>query len=70
MQKIKRRPHKPKIPPTTNQNDPCAQRLSNLSLELTLAGGQVLKEHFDFDENQVSEWLDKTITQAKANRGQ
>ena len=49
------------------QTSPCAQRLSNLAIELTLAGGQVLKEHFDFDENQVNEWLDKTLARAKKN---
>ena len=58
-----------KIGPTLNQNDPCAQRLSNVSIELTLAAGQVLREHFGFDENQVNEWFDKTLARAKANRG-
>ena len=57
-----------KIGPTTNTDDPCAQRLSNLALELTLAAGQVLKEDFDFNENQVNEWLDKTLARAKTNR--
>lgn len=60
---------KSKIPPTTNTADPCAQRLSNLAIELTLAGGQVLREPpFNFTEAQVNEWLDKTIKRANDNR--
>lgn len=55
-------------PEHRKQIDPCERRLSNLALELTLAGGQVLKEHFDFDHNQVNEWLDKTIFRAQENR--
>ena len=57
-----------RIPNTSNPTDSCTQRLSNLAMELTLAGGQVLRESFDFDENQVNEWLDKTIVRAKQNR--
>lgn len=56
------------IPPTRNQTDPCAQRLSNLAIELTLAGGQVLREDFGFDENQVNLWLDKMLIRAQKNR--
>lgn len=74
MAKRKRR-QKTRIPPltissTSNPTDPCAQRLSNLAIELGLVGGQVLREEFDFDENQVNEWLDKTIVRAKQNRGE
>lgn len=73
MAKRKTRQKKTRIPPlsipsTTNQIDPCAQRLSNLAMELTLAGGQVLREDFDFSQTQVNVWLEKTLIRAQQNR--
>jgi hypothetical protein len=44
------------------------QLLGNAVIEIGMAGGQVLREHFGFTGDQVSEWLKLTIEQAKANR--
>lgn len=54
--------------PAAPSVEPCEQRLRNLSLELSLAGGQVLKEHFNFTTAQVNEWLDLVVKRAKENR--
>jgi hypothetical protein len=70
--KVKRKKlHQPptglQTPPSRSQ-DPCAQRLSNLALEIALTGAQVLREDFDFDENQANQWLDKMLARAQQNR--
>lgn len=64
-----KRKFKPALKQTARQIvDPCAGRLSNLAMELTLAGGQVLREDFGFDEQQVNLWLDKMLARARTNR--
>lgn len=50
--------HKPKVD----------DRLPILAVELGLAGGEVLRRDFGFTEEQVTQWLDAMLTQAKVNR--
>ncbi len=45
-------------------------RLSTLAIELGLAGVQVLREEFGFDEARAGEWLEKMIARAQLNRRQ
>jgi len=44
------------------------QQMEILAIELSLAGGQVLRDEFGFDEQQVAKWMDTTLTVAKKNR--
>ena len=47
------------------------QRLmGNVSIELTMAGMQILAEQFSFTPEQNRAWLDATLARAKANREQ
>ena len=46
------------------------QRLATLAVELGLAGAQVLREEFGFDEARANEWLQKVIARAQSNRKQ
>jgi len=46
-----------------------ARRLAgNVSIEMNLAGGQVLREEFGFTQEQIKRWADLTIERAKNNR--
>lgn len=54
--------------PRTVPVDVMEKRLRNLALELTLAGGQVLKEHYGFTPEQVTEWIGLTTKQGQKNR--
>jgi len=44
------------------------QQLQILAVELALAGGEVLKEEFNFTDAQVALWMDKLLNRAKTNR--
>lgn len=44
------------------------ERLALLATELGLAGGEVLKERFNFTDRQVAEWMDLMLDRAKVNR--
>lgn len=57
---------KPKA--TDKLDSPAGDRLAILAVELGLAGGEVLRDEFDFTEAQVTLWLDKMLDKAKANR--
>jgi hypothetical protein len=50
------------------RTQPEDDRLSALSIELGLAGIQVLREEFGFTEAQTAEWLEKMLARAKVNR--
>lgn len=39
-----------------------------LAVELGLAGGEILKEKFNFTDRQVAEWMDLMLDRAKVNR--
>lgn len=43
-------------------------RLAILAVELGLAGGEVLQEHFGFTVEQTAKWLDLMLDRAKVNR--
>lgn len=43
-------------------------RLGVLAVELGLAGGEVLQEHFGFTVEQTAKWLDLMLSRAKVNR--
>lgn len=43
-------------------------RLAILAVELGLAGGEVLQEHFDFTIEQTAKWLDLMLNRAELNR--
>lgn len=43
--------------------------LGNVSIELTMAGMQVLREQFEFTPEQSQAWLDATLARARKNRG-
>lgn len=45
-------------------------RLATMVIELGLAGVQVLREEYGFDEARANEWLEKMVTRAQANRKQ
>jgi len=48
-----------------------AQKLAgNVAIEMIIAGAQVLREEFGFDEEQVKRWIDLTVERAKRNRGE
>lgn len=51
--------HKPKV---------TDDRLAILAVELGLAGGEVLQEHFGFTTAQTAKWLDLMLDRAKVNR--
>jgi len=44
------------------------RQLEILSVEIALAGGEVLKNIFNFTDEQVALWLDGTLNQAIINR--
>lgn len=44
------------------------KQLEILSVEIALAGGEVLKSIFNFTDEQVALWLDGTLNQAIINR--
>jgi len=46
------------------------QMAGNVAIEMSIAGGQVLREVFGFDEEQVKKWIDLTVERAKKNRGE
>ena len=43
-------------------------RLAVLAVELGLAGGEVLQDHFGFTVEQTAKWLDLMLDKAKVNR--
>lgn len=45
-----------------------AEKIMIVSVEIGLAGGQVLQEVFGFDDRQITQWMDATLDRAKANR--
>ena len=51
-----------------NKNKVQDDRLAVLAVELGLAGGEVLQEHFGFTVEQTARWLDLMLDKAKANR--
>lgn len=51
--------HKPKV---------TDDRLAILAVELGLAGGEVLQEHFGFTQEQTARWLDLMLDRAKVSR--
>jgi len=53
-----------------NQRNKTAEdeRLGLLAVELGLAGGEVLQEHFGFTPAQVARWMDLMLDRAKVNR--
>lgn len=64
---------KTKIPPLTlsdipSRTTPCDERLRELAKDLTLAGAQVLREDFSFDEYQTQFWENQTLIRMKRNR--
>lgn len=61
-----RKGYKPVFPQSPDDN--CARRLQNLSWEISVAGGQVLREHFGFTAEQASQWLELLAKQVEANR--
>lgn len=42
--------------------------LSRLVMELQVAGAEVLRDEFGFSQEQVSEWVEKVLARAEANR--
>jgi len=50
-----------------NKNKIQDDRLAILAVELGLAGGEVLQEHFGFTVEQTARWLDLMLDKAKAN---
>ena len=42
--------------------------VTNVATELSIAGAQVLREHFGFTPEQTNEWLRLTTARAKENR--
>jgi hypothetical protein len=42
--------------------------MANLANELGIAGVQVLREHFDFSEEEALKWFDLMLSQAAVNR--
>lgn len=52
----------------TNKNKNQDDRLAILAVELGLAGGEVLQEHFGFTVEQTAKWLDLMLDRAKVNR--
>jgi len=55
---------------SSGQKSQTDARLGALAVELGLAGVQVLREEFGFDETRANEWLEKMIARAQANRKQ
>ncbi len=51
-----------------NKNKVGDDRLAVLAVELGLAGGEVLQEHFGFTVEQTAKWLDLMLTRAKVYR--
>lgn len=43
-------------------------RLAILAVELGLAGGEVLQEHFGFSVEKTAKWLDLMLDRAELNR--
>lgn len=43
-------------------------RLAVLAQELAIAGSETLRDHFGFTQEQVNDWLGKTLERAKRNR--
>lgn len=43
-------------------------RLAILAVEIGLAGGEVLQEHFGFTVEQTAKWLDLMLNRAELNR--
>ena len=44
------------------------KRMQNLANELVIAGLEILKEEYGFDEKKLEEFLKKWLTRAKQNR--
>jgi len=42
----------------------------NVAIEMGIAGGQILREEFGFEEDQIKRWIDLTLERAKKNRGE
>lgn len=51
-----------------NKNKADDDRLAILAVELGLAGGEVLQEHFGFSVEQTAKWLDLVLNRAELNR--
>ena len=63
-----RRQHQPRPQMITKAR---AERIAgNVAIEMGIAGAQVLREAFGFDEEQVKRWIDLTLERAKKNRGE
>ena len=64
-----RRGRKPQRRVTVGHAARMARRLAvNASLELILAGGQILREEFGFSAEQVNRWTKTTTDRANRNR--
>ena len=44
------------------------QLLGQVAIEMTIAGGQVLREEFGFTQEQTKRWIELTTERAKKNR--
>ena len=51
-----------------NKKQATDDRLAILAVEIGLAGGEVLQEHFGFTVEQTARWLDLMLDKAKVNR--
>lgn len=45
-----------------------SEQMQTLAIEMAIAGGQVLKDLWGFDDRGIAIWMDAMLTVAKTNR--